>query len=131
MKSVAKPTRLKVLAGNPGKRPLNECEPEPSSAGLACPAWLGEEARAVWRRTVPEMKRLGVFTNADESVIASFCHIYGRFITEVKAGEQPAVTTLTHLRQYAAELGLTPSSRSKIVVPKKGHDTKAQKYFAA
>jgi hypothetical protein len=32
-----KPTRLKVLTGNPGKRPLNMDEPQPEPAIPDCP----------------------------------------------------------------------------------------------
>ena len=35
-----KPTYLKVLEGNPGKRPLNENEPKPKPSAPKCPAWL-------------------------------------------------------------------------------------------
>ena len=40
-----KPTALKALEGNPGKRPLNEHEPMPPKATLRCPAWLEAEAK--------------------------------------------------------------------------------------
>ena len=35
-----KPTALKVLEGNPGKRPLNENEPIPPKGSIKCPSWL-------------------------------------------------------------------------------------------
>lgn len=130
MSNKPKPTHLKLLAGNPGRRPINHNEPQPSADGLACPDWLAPEAKDEWARIVPQMKALGVFTEADQSTVMAYCHLYGRFQREVTNGEQPAVTTLTHMRQFASELGLTPSSRSKISVSKPKHDTKAKKYFA-
>ena len=33
-----KPTALKVLEGNPGKRPLNENEPIPPKGSIKCPS---------------------------------------------------------------------------------------------
>ena len=39
-----KPTKLKLLAGNPGKRPLNENEPEPEAVAPSVPAHLDDEA---------------------------------------------------------------------------------------
>ena len=30
-----KPTRLKVISGNPGKRPINDSEPDPDKIGRA------------------------------------------------------------------------------------------------
>ena len=40
-----KPTALKKLEGNPGKRPLNELEPVPPTVALRCPNYLLPEAR--------------------------------------------------------------------------------------
>ena len=38
------PTRLKLLTGNPGKRPLNPDEPKPQIAVPECPVELGPAA---------------------------------------------------------------------------------------
>ena len=40
-----KPTHLKVLAGNPGKRPLPKNEPKPKPIAPRCPQWLDPIAR--------------------------------------------------------------------------------------
>ena len=48
-----KPTALKKLEGNPGKRPLNELEPMPQVTMLRCPNWLEPEAKKEWRRLAP------------------------------------------------------------------------------
>jgi len=45
-----KPTALKVLEGNPGKRPLNLNEPKPEKKASKCPSWLEPEAKKEWRR---------------------------------------------------------------------------------
>ena len=41
-----KPTAMKVLEGNPGKRPLNFAEPHPEKKLPDCPEWLEDEAKA-------------------------------------------------------------------------------------
>ena len=41
-----KPTAVKVLEGNPGKRPLNMFEPVPDKVAPECPSWLNDEAKA-------------------------------------------------------------------------------------
>ena len=74
-----KPTKLKLLAGNPGKRPLNRREPQPRKTTPRCPAWLGKEARAVWKRMVPELRRMGVLTVIDGEALAAFCQTYARW----------------------------------------------------
>ena len=40
-----KPTAVKVLEGNPGKRSLNTNEPKPVKKAPRCPAWLEDEAK--------------------------------------------------------------------------------------
>ena len=35
-----KPTAIKELEGNPGKRPLNANEPKPERKAPRCPGWL-------------------------------------------------------------------------------------------
>ena len=44
------PTALKVLKGNPGRRPLNEDEPKPEVLLPRPPAHLSPVARREWRR---------------------------------------------------------------------------------
>ena len=43
-----KPTRLKVITGNSGKRPLNVDEPGPEPAVPDCPPELGPAAQREW-----------------------------------------------------------------------------------
>ncbi len=50
-----KPTAIKVLEGNPGKRELNLSEPKPEKKAPKCPAWLEPEAKREWRRTADEV----------------------------------------------------------------------------
>ena len=50
-----KPTALKVLEGNPGKRPLNLFEPTPEDKMPECPDWLEDEAKAEWDRLAVPM----------------------------------------------------------------------------
>ena len=136
-----KPTRLRVLQGNPSKRPINENEPQPRKDTPRCPAWLSEEAKKVWRRIVPELRRMGILTVVDGDALAAYCQTYARW----KAAEQfiqqhgevypirdergrmtymqqfPQVTIARHnlhmLKSYQQEFGLTPSARSRIEIP--------------
>jgi P27 family predicted phage terminase small subunit len=143
-----KPTKQKELEGNPGKRPLNENEPQPDAGDVKCPLFLSANAKKEWQRIAPELERIGVFTMIDQGALAACCQLYGRWIElekDIKAegimvdipkysregdiiGHEskinPKVTearqTLIQYRGYCAEFGLTPSSRSRIVVPDSG-----------
>ena len=60
-----KPTALKVLEGNPGKRPLNDHEPIPPKGELKCPSWLLPEAKKEWKRLASSLEAMGVPVTAE------------------------------------------------------------------
>jgi P27 family predicted phage terminase small subunit len=131
-----KPTRLKVLTGNPGKRPLNHNEPRPEPAVPECPPELGDSARREWDRLVGELTSLRVLTNLDRAALAAFCGAYAlwaeateaiqRFGAMVKSPsgypiQSPYVSIANRqaeiMMRIAGEFGFTPASRSRIATP--------------
>ena len=74
-----KPTALKKLEGNPGKRPLNDLEPLPKVTMLRCPNWLEPEAKKEWRRLAPVLIGAGILTSADAVPFAGYCQAYARW----------------------------------------------------
>jgi P27 family predicted phage terminase small subunit len=131
-----KPTRLKVLTGNPGRRPLNENEPRPEVLIPDCPVELGPVARREWDRLVAELAPLRMLTNLDRAALASYCGAYGmwaeateaiqKFGTMVKAPsgfpvQSPYVSIANRqaeiMMRIASEFGFTPASRSRISTP--------------
>jgi P27 family predicted phage terminase small subunit len=137
-----KPTVLKLLDGNPGKRPLNDREPAPPAGIPEPPAWLDDEARAEWFRIVKMLDDMGVSSPADHAALEAYCTIYSRWVhaeaqvkkfgTIVKSPEKgfpmtsPYLTvanqSLELMRKFLVEFGLTPSSRSRIRLPGSGDD---------
>ena len=53
-----KPTSVKILTGNPGKRRLNHEEPKPPVSVPECPVELSPTAKAEWDRLGRELVRL-------------------------------------------------------------------------
>ena len=132
-----KPTRLKVLAGNPGCRPLNLNEPKPQIATSYCPRWLKGEARKTWQRLAPELGRLGLLTVVDRDALEAYCQSYARwraaeriieekgFIFKTAKGNiqmRPELSISLKERlvmlRFASEFGMTPSSRSRLSAAK-------------
>lgn len=141
-----KPTELKKLQGNPGKRALNRAEPQFSAGGLTCPRWLDTEARKEWRRAAKLLLAQRVATAADRAALAAYCVSYARWqqaereLTEgglsqeipvcnkkgdVVGMKQIARPEVAIAQQYqrlmmaaASKLGMDPSSRSKVSVVK-------------
>jgi P27 family predicted phage terminase small subunit len=136
-----KPTALKRLQGNPGKRALNNCEPQ-FSGTPKCPSWLDKDAKAEWKRVATELEALNMLTRCDQSALAGYCKSYstwkqaellvtqhGLVLTEPilsKAGEvvgqrikrNPATTiasdALKSLARYGSLFGFDPSSRARL-----------------
>ena len=133
-----KPTRLKRLAGNPGKRPLNRNEPEPEPGIPSVPAHLDDEAKAEWGRISEELDALGLLTSVDRAALAAYCQAWSTWVESVEKlrsmgkiikspSGYPMVNpyvaihnkALDHMHKYAVEFGLTPASRSRISVQPK------------
>ena len=130
-----KPTALKLLEGNPGKRQLNMNEPHlQQKLPPACPDWLEEEAQAEWHRLAKTLFEMGILTDLDVAPFASYCQAYARWreaeefisqhgsIVKTKSGYWQTVpqVSIAHtnqkaMLQAAAEFGLTPSARSRII----------------
>ncbi len=90
-----KPTRLKLIEGNPGKRPLNPSEPRPALIIPTCPSHLNPSAKAEWKRLAHEMHALGIISNLDRGALAAYCQAYGRWVeAERKLKETPALLKL-------------------------------------
>ena len=129
-----KPTAVKKLEGNPGKRKLNDKEPMPVKGMPTCPAWLMPEAKTEWKRLAKILSEMGVLTEVDRTAFASYCQSYARwkeaqehideegstFATDKGYQQQTpwvgiANTNQKLMLQAAAEFGLTPSARSRIM----------------
>ena len=131
-----KPTKLKILHGNPGLRALNAREPQPRLGVPGMPTWLDKEGRAEWRRLVPELARLGLLAKIDRGWLAAGCQWWSVFIRASRALRETGLDPKDRRRivseandayrnytKAAAEFGLSPASRSRIeVVPPEAED---------
>ena len=134
-----KPTNLKVLEGNPGKRPLPENEPKPAPKAPKRPSWLTGEGRKMWDRLAPKLEKVGLLTEVDGEAFAAACQSWkdyvdcqkvikkhgrtykyknqGGFENETERPEVKAANkALEQFRSFCREFGLTPASRAKIEV---------------
>ena len=129
-----KPTALKLLAGNPGKRALNHAEPTPRVVLPKPPEHLSDDEKNKWKLTVRELHPLGLVTAIDKDALAMYCVIFVRWVKAEKmvrdkgeiiktaAGniiQNPYLSianrALDQLNKLGAEFGMTPSSRSRVV----------------
>jgi P27 family predicted phage terminase small subunit len=129
-----KPTQLKIVAGNPGRYPLNEDEPQPDKKAPACPAWLTPEAKIFWREFIKLVINMRVMTVADRNALASLCVAMADLKEAVekqktwglvvkKQNGDAAINPYFKIKYIAlerahklmSEFGLTPAARSRII----------------
>lgn len=97
------------------------------TAAPRAPAWLSKDAQAEWRRVAPILTIRRILTDADLGSLENYCLAIGliRECQRILNAEgilkgsraHPALTiqnqAVTRARLLAAELGLTPVSRSR------------------
>jgi P27 family predicted phage terminase small subunit len=74
------PTALKLLTGNPGKRPIKFDQFAPEARIPRCPAELKGEARKEWKRVTTELHRYGMISEVDRGLLAMLCTTWARWI---------------------------------------------------
>ena len=127
-----KPTALRVLEGNPGKRPINKSEPKPRPILPKCPAWFDELAKAEWKRLAAILEPLAMATEADWEMVGAICLAWSELqratvilnehglTYEGKEGPKPrpevaiARNARAQIKMLGSEFGMSPSSRSRL-----------------
>lgn len=134
------PTHLKVLAGNPGKRPLNQDEPQPDKRFPPCPERLQGKAREAYEQFAAQLAGCRVGTQLDATALELLAESYAAhaeaaaqvakngpvWIERQEPGKLPkfayspfwVVMKHEHKKLVAllTEFGMTPSSRSRVQV---------------
>lgn len=132
-----KPTALKRLAGNPGKRPLNGDEPVFEPEVPSAPRHLNAVAQREWRRVARGLADAGVLTKMDRATLAAYCANYARWAeaenklrTDGMVDKTPNGMAVQGvwlqisnkaqvlMLKFAQELGLTPAARTRVRVEK-------------
>lgn len=152
-----KPTALRVLEGNKGKRALPVAEPVPPADMPACPDYLNDYARAEWVRVAETLYSIGTLTDIDQTMLAAYCTAYSRWrhaeedlermaqndasthaaVIRTKQGnliQNPMIgvanTARREMQRLAAEFGLSPSARTQIEANLNSDDAITRKYFS-
>lgn len=123
-----------------GTKPILRPDDAAFDAHVAAPDWLDAAARAEWDRVMPELVQRKILTPADLGTLENYCLAIGQVracqkliserglvLSNAKGTRKhPAVQiqagAMTQARQLAAELGLTPVSRSRPSIRDDGDD---------
>lgn len=116
-----------------GAKPTMKPEPNPLRETPPPPEWMANDAAAEWERVTPVLMARKILTEADLGSLENYCVAIGQvrqcqrrlagqdepFFTGENGAPRPDPalrvmhTAMTIARQLAAELGLTPVSRSR------------------
>ena len=127
------PTKTLELRGSWRARTRRN-EPKPPVEIPTCPSWLDREAKAEWRRVVPQLKRLGIIARVDRACLTGYCLAWSRLkqatdilkaegVTYEKDGlikKHPAVgiahEAAQEVRTLAGEFGMSASARARLQI---------------
>jgi len=133
-----KPTHLKLVEGNPGKRALNTNEPEPDFLNdLTPPEHLPVWAVNIWNDLAPKLRASNVLTVLDAECLAQLCVAIAQYreathrlnLDFINGGEKGQSLNQMMVAQSMAfkqansimqQFGMTPVARTRVVVNSKG-----------
>ena len=131
------PTKLRLLRGNPGRRPIDDDEPDPSPRARipTPPQDMGKYGRSEWRRMAKVLVPLGLLTDADMSAFRAMCHSFQRMceaedqirimgMVVMTPSKYPVQSPFIAIANKAraecmalwAQFGMTPAARTKVSV---------------
>ena len=130
-----RPTKLKILQGEPNKDRINENEPEAPKGRPPMPRGLDAIGKKAWVEICESLEALEILSVVDGPALEFYAHTYsdyriakqhikkhGHVITENGYMKRNPACAEMHqnkgeLLRLLTEFGLTPASRSRLVVP--------------
>ncbi len=131
------PTHLRLVRGNPSKRPINNNEPKPPKGVPPVPKHFDKQGKYWFKRMAEELDAIGVISQLDGRALELLVEAYTEYRhhcdtlevegytyrTETQTGDvmikaHPAAIMKAdawkRLRAMLSEFGMTPASRSKV-----------------
>lgn len=150
MSRVTKPTNLKLIEGNKGKRGLNKREPDPEYLNdLTAPDYLSAAAKEVWDEVAPNLRKAMLLTTIDVQTLAMGCNAIAQYrmaakklgdnlvkakMVEPLEGDGPAAATGEHVNPWLIvqsmsfkqamavfmQFGMSPAARARVSINPQG-----------
>ncbi len=131
------PTHLRLVRGNPSKRPINDKEPKPAKGVPPTPKYFDKRGKYWFKKIAEELDALGVMSQLDAKALELLVEAYVEYrhhcdVLDVEGytynttsmtGEKikkahPAAVMKAdvwkRIRAMLGEFGMTPATRSKV-----------------
>lgn len=103
---------------------LDNDPPEP-------PDYFGEDALAEWYTLVNDSQYSTVLAQVDRGMMELYCALRAEFKRHLRAGTEMQSSRMMVMANVAGKLGLNPSDRTKVAVPKQPEPDDEWAEFAA
>ena len=127
------PTAAKKLAGNPGRRPLNENEPVPESGAPERPKLRDEVAEKAWEVLCRELDKMRILATSDQIALTLCAETWSLWREMLAALNDEGAVSIgakggayinpvanlesmyaKRLESYATAMGLTATARARV-----------------
>lgn len=117
-----KPAKLKLIAGNPGKREIAG-EPGFETGAIALPEWIADPEYAgrrmhferEWRRVMPGLLAIDLVRPIQAGAAETLCSHYAQAVWSALKGDvKEARLSFEAYRKTCNEFGLTPASAGRV-----------------
>lgn len=130
-----KPSHLKIVEGNRGKRALNKQEPDPAYLNdLTAPDYFSPSAKLIWDEIVPELRAAKLLTAVDVPMLHMACEAiasYRRAAAKCDleyqgeyAGDRKSISYWEMIKSMSfkqcmnalQQFGMSPAARTRIAI---------------
>jgi P27 family predicted phage terminase small subunit len=151
-----KPSALKLIEGNKGKRAPNKQEPDPAYLNdLSAPEWMPDGARKVWDEIVPHLRLARMLSTVDVPMLAMGCCSIDEYRQASKLADKrllvkgqndagfPTLNPALIIKSMAfkqamavfQQFGMSPAARTRIAIQPQGdlfagNEKASNSYFA-
>lgn len=139
MAQPAKSAKLQLLENNPNKRNVDELKRRAdqeekmkmANDNINSPSWLDADAKKAFNMIKKELIEIDIIANADTYHLSLYADAYAKYVQMNKmikkdglqddeGNPHPLLVRMekqaTQMRSFGADLGLSPSARSKLAI---------------
>lgn len=117
----SKPAELKLMTGNPGRRPLQD-DAGDFDGTVVLPSWVENKPKPYqtaflgeWNRVTRQLESWGVIGEVNQGLIEGVCALYAQSIlASITGNDTESRQSIDAYRKALNEFGLTPACKGRV-----------------